>query len=165
VPSSPLRSSSPNADSVLLSKSAFALFMKIPPLRFPFCVYLVSLTTSSIALTPLYTHGLILIGLITCLLLYISSISTYPYLPCYSLQDPPPNCHILLDWLGAEYSALGMLGKLATIYTSARDQAELSIARFRGSWVSCAQASEKPIKSRRASSKGTRIHSCWQNKT
>jgi len=139
--------------------------MKIPPLRFPFCVYLVSLTTSSIALTPLYTHGLILIGLITCLLLYISSISTYPYLPCYSLQDPPPNCHILLDWLGAEYSALGMLGKLATIYTSARDQAELSIARFRGSWVSCAQASEKPIKSRRASSKGTRIHSCWQNKT
>ena len=165
MPSSPLRFSSPNADSVPPSKSAFALFTKIPPLRFPFCVYLVLLTTSSIALTSLYMRGLILIGLITCLLLYISSISTYPYLPCYSLQDPPPNRHISLHWLGAEYSALGTSGKLATIYTSARDQAELSVAGFRGSRASHAQASEKPIKSRRASSKGTRMHSCWQNET
>jgi len=129
------------------------------------CVYLISLTTSSIALTSLYTRGLILIRLITCLLLYISSISTYLYLPCYSLRDPPPNHHISLHRLGAEYSALGTSGKLATIYTSARDQAELSVAGFRGSWVSRAQASEKPIKSRRASSKGTRMHSCWQNET
>jgi len=165
VPSSPLHSSSPNADSVLLSKSVFALFTKIPPLHFPFCVYLILLTTSLIALTSLYMCGLILIGLITCLLLYISSISTYPYLPCYSLQDPPPNHHILLYQLGAEYSALGMSGKLATIYTSARDQAELSIAGFQGSQASHMQASKKPIKSRRASSKGTRMHSCWQNKT
>ena len=165
VPSSPLRSSSPNADSVLLSKSAFALFTKIPPLHFPFCVYLVSLTTSLITLTSLYMRGLILIGLITCLLLYISSISTYPYLPCYSLRDPPSNRHILLHQLRAEYSASGMSEKLATIYTSARDQAELSVAGFWGSQASHVQASEKPIKSRRASSKGTRMHSCWKNET
>ena len=58
------------------------------PFVSPFVFTSSRLPSSYIPFTSLDARGLVLIGLITSLLLYISSTSIYPYLPRYSLRGP-----------------------------------------------------------------------------